>query len=307
MHIVFMGTPDFAAVSLEKLLGAGYPVDAVFSQPDRPVGRHQELRPTPVKKTALEHGIPVYQPQRIRTEDNVELLKKLAPDVIVVVAFGQILPQAILDIPTYGCVNVHGSLLPAYRGAAPIQRAILDGRKVTGITTMRLDAGMDTGDILLQKELPIGPSDTSGSLFEKLAVLGAEVLLETLPRLEEGSLTPVPQDENKATYAAMLKKEEGLLDFTLPASRLDCQIRAMNPWPSAYAFLQGRRVKILQAVCVEETGRPGELLPGKEAVVACGENALKLLLVQPEGKKPQSGEAFRNGLQNHGVLCFNQE
>ena len=305
MKIVFMGTPDFASESLKALLSCPkHQVIGVISQPDRPVGRHQILQPTATKQVALEAGIPVWQPERIKAEENLELLASLSPDVIVVAAYGQILPKSILELPKYGCVNVHGSLLPAYRGAAPIQRALLEGNQTTGITTMQMDVGMDTGDILLQREIPITKEDTSGSLFEKLAALGGELLLETLDELEKGNITPKKQDESLATYAPMLKKEEGLLDFSRTAKELDCQIRAMDPWPGAYTFLSGKRIKILEAVLSDETGETGLLLPQKEAVVCCKEGALRILKLQPEGKKPQTGEEFMRGLRSDGPVFF---
>ena len=305
MKIVFMGTPDFASESLKALLSCPkHQVVGVISQPDRPVGRHQVLQPTATKQVAREAGIPVWQPERIKAEENLELLASLSPDVIVVAAYGQILPKSILELPKYGCVNVHGSLLPAYRGAAPIQRALLEGNQTTGITTMQMDVGMDTGDILLQREIPITKEDTSGSLFEKLAALGGELLLETLDELEKGNITPKKQDESLATYAPMLKKEEGLLDFSRTAKELDCQIRAMDPWPGAYTFLSGKRIKILEAVLSDETGETGLLLPQKEAVVCCKEGALRILKLQPEGKKPQTGEEFMRGLRSDGPVFF---
>ena len=305
MKIVFMGTPDFASESLKALLSCPkHQVVGVISQPDRPVGRHQVLQPTATKQVAQEAGIPVWQPERIKAEENLELLASLSPDVIVVAAYGQILPKSILELPKYGCVNVHGSLLPAYRGAAPIQRALLEGNQTTGITTMQMDVGMDTGDILLQREIPITKEDTSGSLFEKLAALGGELLLETLDELEKGNITPKKQDESLATYAPMLKKEEGLLDFSRTAKELDCQIRAMDPWPGAYTFLSGKRIKILEAVLSDETGETGLLLPQKEAVVCCKEGALRILKLQPEGKKPQTGEEFMRGLRSDGPVFF---
>ena len=305
MKIVFMGTPDFASESLKALLSCPkHQVVGVISQPARPVGRHQVLQPTATKQVAQEAGIPVWQPERIKAEENLELLASLSPDVIVVAAYGQILPKSILELPKYGCVNVHGSLLPAYRGAAPIQRALLEGNQTTGITTMQMDVGMDTGDILLQREIPITKEDTSGSLFEKLAALGGELLLETLDELEKGNITPKKQDESLATYAPMLKKEEGLLDFSRTAKELDCQIRAMDPWPGAYTFLSGKRIKILEAVLSDETGETGLLLPQKEAVVCCKEGALRILKLQPEGKKPQTGEEFMRGLRSDGPVFF---
>ncbi len=305
MKIVFMGTPDFASESLKALLSCPkHQVIGVISQPDRPVGRHQILQPTATKQVALEAGIPVWQPERIKAEENLELLASLSPDVIVVAAYGQILPKSILELPKYGCVNVHGSLLPAYRGAAPIQRALLEGNQTTGITTMQMDVGMDTGDILLQREIPITKEDTSGSLFEKLAALGGELLLETLDELEKGNITPKKQEESLATYAPMLKKEEGLLDFSRTAKELDCQIRAMDPWPGAYTFLSGKRIKILEAVLCDEKGEAGLLLPKKEAVVCCKEGALCILKLQPEGKKPQTGEEFMRGLRSDGPVFF---
>ena len=229
MKIIFMGTPDFAAASLEALIASKHEIMAVVTQPDKPKGRKGELTPSPVKTIAVEKGIKVYQPVRVREQEFVEILRGYNPDVIIVVAFGQIIPESILEIPKYGCVNIHGSLLPKYRGAAPIQWAVLDGEKETGVTTMLMDKGIDTGDILLKRVINLTEDETAGSLFDKLMVLGAEAILETLEGLENGSITPEKQGESPTDYAKMLTKAMGLIDFTRTAAELDCFIRGMNP------------------------------------------------------------------------------
>ena len=244
MRVVFMGTPDFAVGTLEALIEAGHDVAAVVTQPDRPKGRGKELLMTPVKERALRAGIQVYQPEKIRkNEEFFNTLTDISPDVIVVVAFGQILPQRVLTLPKYGCVNVHASLLPMYRGAAPIQWVIINGEKVSGVTTMQMDAGIDTGDMLLKEEVPIEASDTYGTYHDKLSEVGAKLLVRTLKGLEEGSITPVKQ-EGESCYASMIDKTMGNLDFTRPAVELERLIRGLNPVPAAYTYLEGRKVKL---------------------------------------------------------------
>lgn len=297
MKIIFMGTPDFAAASLEALIASKHEIMAVVTQPDKPKGRKGELTPSPVKTIAVEKGIKVYQPVRVREQEFVEILRGYNPDVIIVVAFGQIIPESILEIPKYGCVNIHGSLLPKYRGAAPIQWAVLDGEKETGVTTMLMDKGIDTGDILLKRVINLTEDETAGSLFDKLMVLGAEAILETLEGLENGSITPEKQGESPTDYAKMLTKAMGLIDFTRTAAELDCFIRGMNPWPSAYTVLDGKTLKIWKAKPVDGNGGAGSVLSvGKDSfIVCCGENALEILEVQLEGKKRMSAGDFLKG------------
>lgn len=297
MKIIFMGTPDFAAASLEALIASRHEIQAVVTQPDKPKGRKGELTPSPVKVVAEGKGIKVYQPLKVRDEEFVETLRAYNPDVIVVVAFGQIIPLSILKMPKFGCVNIHGSLLPKYRGAAPIQWAVLDGEKETGITTILMDEGIDTGDILLKKTIKIDTDETSGSLFDKLMALGAETILETLDELEKGSLTPTKQGESPTAYAKMLTKAMGLIDFTKSAKELDCFVRGMDPWPSAYTLLSGKTLKLWKVRAVEGSGKAGSVIGiGKESfTIACGEGAIEVLEVQLEGKKRMSAGDFLKG------------
>ena len=297
MKIIFMGTPDFAAASLEALIDSRHEIQAVVTQPDKPKGRKGELTPSPVKVIAKREGIKVYQPLKVRDEEFVKTLRAYNPDVMVVVAFGQIIPLSILEMPKYGCVNIHGSLLPKYRGAAPIQWAVLDGEKETGITTILMDEGIDTGDILLKKTIKIDADETSGSLFDKLMALGAKTILETLDELEKGSLTPTKQGESPTAYAKMLTKTMGLIDFTKPAKELDCFVRGMDPWPSAYTLLSGKTLKLWKVRAVEGGGKAGSVIEiGKESfTIACGEGAIEVLEVQLEGKKRMSAGDFLKG------------
>jgi methionyl-tRNA formyltransferase len=297
MKIIFMGTPDFAAASLEALIASRHEIQAVVTQPDKPKGRKGELTPPPVKVIAKREGIKVYQPLKVRDEEFVKTLRAYNPDVMVVVAFGQIIPLSILKMPKYGCVNIHGSLLPKYRGAAPIQWAVLDGEKETGITTILMDEGIDTGDILLKKTIKIDTDETSGSLFDKLMALGAETILETLDELEKGSLTPTKQGESPTAYAKMLTKAMGLIDFTRSAKELDCFVRGMDPWPSAYTLLAGKTLKLWKVRAVEKSGKAGSVIEiGKESfTIACGEGAIEVLEVQLEGKKRMSAGDFLKG------------
>jgi methionyl-tRNA formyltransferase len=297
MKIIFMGTPDFAAASLEALIDSRHEIQAVVTQPDKPKGRKGELTPSPVKVIAKREGIKVYQPLKVRDEEFVKTLRAYNPDVMVVVAFGQIIPLSILKMPKYGCVNIHGSLLPKYRGAAPIQWAVLDGEKETGITTILMDEGIDTGDILLKKTIKIEADETSGSLFDKLMALGAKTILETLDELEKGNLTPTKQGESPTAYAKMLTKAMGLIDFTRSAKELDCFVRGMDPWPSAYTLLAGKTLKLWKVRAVEGGGKAGSVIEiGKEGfTIACGEGAIEVLEVQLEGKKRMSAGDFLKG------------
>lgn len=306
LKIVFMGTPDFAVPCLARILEDGYEVAGVFTQPDKPVGRHQTLTPPPVKRLALERGIPVYQPAKLRDGTALAILEELAPDLIVVVAYGRILPKDILDCPPLGCVNVHGSILPKYRGAAPIQWTVINGDETAGVTTMYMAEELDAGDIILTMTTPVGENETSGELYDRLAPLGAECLSRTLRLFAEGAEVPrVPQDGSRMTLAPMLDKAMGELDLSQPAQKLHDLIRGLNPWPCAWTTAKGKRLKILRSAIGDrqgQQGEPGQLLPGPELRVACGEGSLVLLEVQPEGKKPMSGAAFSRGLGGEGFL-----
>ncbi|MGN0668283.1 MAG: methionyl-tRNA formyltransferase [Angelakisella sp.] len=295
MRIVFMGTPDFAVPCLQRLLEDGHEVPAVFTQPDKPVGRHAVLTPPPVKQLALSHGIPVYQPTKMRDGTVAALLRELAPDCLVVVAYGRILPQEILDVPPRGCVNIHGSLLPRYRGAAPIQWSVIRGETVTGVTSMFMDAGMDTGDIIDTLTTPIGENETAGELFERLAPLGARLLSTTLAAIADGTVTRRPQNDAEATMAPMLEKAMGRLDLTRPARELHNQVRGMNPWPGAFCTAGGKTLKIHETRVAAGSGAPGTLLCADPVTVACGEGVLQLVTVQPEGKPRMAAEAWLRG------------
>lgn len=308
MRVVFMGTPDFAVGSLKALLDAGHTVVGVFTQPDKPQGRKMLLTAPPVKKFALENGLEVFQPSSVKTDEAYELLKSLSPDVLAVVAYGKILPKRILDIPKFGCVNVHASLLPKYRGASPIQWSIYCGDKVTGVTTQLMDEGMDTGDILLDDKVDITDADNFETLHDKLAISGAKLLVETLACLENGTAKPRKQPEDGASYAPIIKKEMGAVDFTKSASEIDCLIRAFTPWPSAFFFIEGLRIKILGASVSEASDAvPGTVINTKTGLkIACGENTSILITdIQPEGKGAMTAKAYLNGkpLKEGTMLC----
>lgn len=295
MRIVFMGTPEFAVGSLKVLLEK-HEVVGVFTQPDKPVGRKQILTPPPVKLAAESAGIPVFQPNSVKTPEALELLKKLEPEIIVVVAYGKILPPEILHLPPLGCVNVHASLLPRHRGASPIQWCLVCGDKKTGVTTMKMDEGMDTGDMLIKSELKILPEETAGELHDRLAVLGAETLIKTLDGLEDGRIRAVPQPEDGVTYAPIIKKEMALIDFKRNADAIVNTVRGFNPWPVAYLYFEGKRVKVYKARVVEAVGRPGEVLKSDTGlIVACKEQAVEFLEVQPEGSKKMPASAMLRG------------
>ena len=295
MRIVFMGTPDFAVPSLQGLIDDGHEILAVYTQPDKPVGRKQVLTPPPVKALALEHGLPVYQPTKMRDGTVAAQLRELAPDLIAVVAYGRILPKEILEIPPYGCINVHGSLLPKYRGAGPIQWSVINGETETGITTMYMGGGLDTGDMLLVQRTPIDPEETAGELFDRLAPMGADCLKKTVRALEEKRITPVKQDEQKATYAPMLDKTMAELDFTRPASELHNLIRGLNPWPVAHTRYGDKKLKVFSARVENGTGEPGTVLDAEQFVIACGEGALRFTEVQLEGSRRMTAEEFLRG------------
>ena len=302
MKIVFMGTPEYAAASLEAVIQSGREVVLVVTQPDKPKGRSGELVPPPVKECALNHGIPVFQPEKIKRPEEVAKLREYEADVFVVAAFGQILSQEILDMPRLGCLNVHASLLPKYRGASPIQRVILDGEEKTGITIMQMDAGIDTGDILWKKEIAIEPTDNFETLHDKLAVLGGEAIVEALDLLEEGKLVRTKQDDSLSCYAPLIKKEMGRLDFSKSAVVLDRQIRSMTPWPSAFTKYNGKQLKVWKAISLEGKGKkalPGEVteVTKDNITVATGDGELRIEELQLEGKKRMSCHDFLLGVK----------
>ena len=299
MRVIFMGTPDFSVGTLEALIKAGHEVVLAVTQPDKPKGRGKTMQFPPVKEAALAHEIEVYQPRRVREPECVEYLKKFNADIIVVVAFGQILPKAILDMPRFGCVNVHASLLPKYRGAAPIQWAVINGDAVTGVTTMRMDEGLDTGDMIMKEEIVLDEKETGGSLFDRLSVVGADLCVRTLAAIENGTATYTKQDHEAATKTTIIKKQFGIIDWTKPAAEIECLIRGLNPWPSAYTYLNGKTLKIWAAAIKDETSdkAPGELavVTKHEVGVQTGEGILMLEEVQLEGKKRMSADAFLRG------------
>jgi len=298
-RVVFMGSPAFAVPALETL-ATHYLLAGVVTQPDRPAGRGGTLKPPAIKAAALRLGIPVIQPEKVRNPEAMTQLRAWVPDLIVVAAFGQILRAEVLDLPKFGCINMHGSLLPRGRGAAPIQAAILAGDKETGITIMKMDPGVDTGPMLSQRAVPIAPDDTAGTLFEKLAPIGAELMLETLPRYLSGELQPQPQPAEGVTYAPMLKKEDGLLDFTRPAAELERRVRAFTPWPGTWFEWNGEPVKVLRA----RVNAGKSLCAGDRFTIdgypAMGTGAGTLILeeIQPAGKRPMAGKAFLAGARD---------
>ncbi len=331
MKVVFMGTPDFAVGALETIIEAGHQVTAVVTQPDKPKGRGKEVQMTPVKTCALEHGIPVFQPVKVREPEAVETLRGYEADIFVVAAFGQILPEGILAMPKYGCVNIHASLLPKYRGAGPIQWAIINGEKITGVTIMQMDKGLDTGDMLLQAEVEIAAGETADTLHDKLAAAGARLIVEALAKIEAGNVTPVKQNDEASCYAKMLNKSMGKIDWNMEAEKLDCLIRGLISWPGAFTVFRGKTLKIWQEEAVSEQMFAGEnpvcsaqheqKPTGKRGVTACetdasnadtpsgtvvrvdkdafyvqtGKGVLKILEVQPEGKKRMAVRDFLLG------------
>ena len=301
MKIVFMGTPDYAVGALEALIHAGHEITAAVTQPDKAKGRSGSLQYPPVKECALKYNIPVFQPERVKRPEAVETLRGYEADVFIVAAFGQILSQEILDMPRLGCLNIHASLLPRYRGASPIQHAIIDGEERTGITIMLMDAGIDTGDILYQMELPIDRGDTSQSLYDKLTVLGGQTVVEALKLLERGALTPQKQREEDGSYVKMITKEMGRIDFSRDALSIERLVRGMNPWPSAYTLFRGKQMKIWEADAVE--GEAPGLTAGTVAAVgkedftvAAGRGLLRIRELQLEGKKRMSAPDFLLGM-----------
>ena len=295
MKLIFMGTPDFAVPCLERMIEAGHEIAAVFSQPDKPRGRKMVLTPPEVKVCALKHGLTVYQPKSLRNDEAMELIKEIAPDCIVVAAYGKILPKAMLDLPKYGCINVHGSLLPKYRGSAPIQWSVINGEKETGVTIMQMAEGVDTGDMLYQKAIPIGIDDTAESMFEKLSDLGGEMIVEALDLLEEGKLTPIKQDETLATHAPMLNKEIAVIDWNKSALEVHNLVRGLYSWPIAQTTLHGKKLKIYRTAVGKGSGEAGTVISASPLTIACGEGAVVIEELQLEGKKRMDAKAFLIG------------
>lgn len=300
MKIVYMGTPDFAVAALVALIDNGHDVEAVITQPDKAKGRSKALVPTPVKEKAMEYNIPVYQPEKVRDDETVNMLKKLAPDAIVVAAYGQILPESILNIPKYGCINIHASLLPKYRGAAPIEWSIINGETETGVTTMYMEKGLDTGDMIEKTVVPIEPDDTGSSLHDKLAAAGAKLIISTLDALQQGTATRTKQDDSLSCYASMLTKELGNVDFSKSASEIERLIRGLIPWPCAYTKIEGKNVKLYKAQLRQmdvSSYKAGEVIEitKKSFTIACGRDALTIKNLQPEGKKPMDAASYLNG------------
>lgn len=299
MRVVYMGTPDFAVPCLDKLVSEGYEVAAVVTQPDRPKGRGQKLAASPVKEAALRYGLPVLQPEKIKNPEFIAELAELKPDVMVVVAFGQFLPQSLLEMPKFGCINVHASLLPYYRGAAPIHWAIINGETRTGVTTMYMDRGMDTGDMIIKAELAIGPNETTGELHDRLMVLGAETLAQTLALVAEGKAPRTPQDHQMATYASLLTRDTERIDWEKPAQAVHNLIRGLTPWPGAFCYHNEKILKVWSSEYLPEAkgGRPGEILEvsPQGPVVAAGTGALRLREVQPENRRRMDAGEYVRG------------
>lgn len=299
MRMIFMGTPDFAVGALEALILAGHEVALAVTQPDQPKGRGKSVQFPPVKQAALAHNIEVYQPKRVRRPECVEYLRQYEPEMIVVAAFGQILPKEILEMPKYGCINIHASLLPKYRGSAPIQWAVINGEKISGVTTMQMDEGIDTGDMLEKAEIELDEDETGGSLFDKLAELGARLCVQTIAHIKDGTVTRTKQDESQATHAGMISKSMGNIDWQKPAVHIERLVRGLNPWPSAYTTLDGKTFKIWKAA-VQAGGDPSQAgcvvaSDKKNLVVQTADGQLSLLEVQLEGKKRMTAEAFLRG------------
>ena len=299
MKIVFFGTPEFAAASLKRLIEDGHEVLAAFTRPDMPKGRGYKLVPPPVKEMAMEHGIPVFQPTKLKNGEVARQLREMGPEIVVVVAYGRILPRAILDVPPLGCVNVHGSLLPAYRGSAPIRWAVLNGEKEAGVTTMYMEEGLDCGDMILKMSVPVGENETSEELYDRLEALGAECLSETMKLFEGGKKAPAgPQDDSRSSLAPMLEKAMGKLDFSKTAQEVHNWIRGMNSWPSAFTKYNGKLLKIHRSIIEQQEGilgKPGEVIDPENFVVACGKGSVRFTEVQLEGAKRLDAKTFLRG------------
>ena len=300
MRVVYMGTPDFAVSCLDGIVKEGHDVCAVFTQPDKPRGRKMIMTPPDVKVYALEHGLDVYQPNTLRDGKAFEIIRELDPDVIVVAAYGKILPKEIIDYPKFGCINVHGSILPKYRGAAPIQWSVINGDSETGITTMQMNEGLDTGDILLVEKTPISIEDTAASVFDRLADIGSKLIVKTLDYAQNGRLTPVKQDDSKATYAAMLDKNISEIDFSKPAIEVHNLVRGLYDWPIAHTYLNGKKLKIFKTSVSELSGKPGEVVSTSPLTVACANGSIEILELQLVGKKRMDYKSF---LLGHPIEC----
>lgn len=300
MKVLFMGTPDFAVACLESLLDAKYDVCAVFTQPDKPRGRKMVMTPPDVKVCALEHNLPVYQPNTLKDGKALEIIKEYAPDVIVVAAYGKILPKEIIDYPKYGCINVHGSILPKYRGAAPIQWSVINGEKETGVTTMLMNEGLDTGDMLLISKTPISLDDTASSVFDRLAKIGGELLVETLKKAQKGELNPIKQDDALSTYAPMLDKNISEIDWNKDALTIHNLIRGLYSWPIAQTKFHGKKMKVYKSSVSKLDGRVGEVVSLSPFTVACGSGAVEIHELQLEGKKRMDYKSF---LLGHHIEC----
>ncbi len=293
--IIFFGTPEFAVPTLKSLIERREKILLVITQPDKPKGRGKIIQPCETKKIAVEFGLNVAQPEKLKDESFIKMLKELNPEFGIVVAYGKILPKEVLEIPEYGCINLHASLLPKYRGAAPIQWALIKGEKITGVTTMLIDEGLDTGPVLLQKEVPIEDEDNAQSLAHKLSIVGAELIIETIEKMRKGQIQPKPQ-EGEASYAPQLKKEDGKINWNAPAKEIVNLIRGTYPWPCAYSFLKNERVKIIKAEALAGKALAGMIVKAKdELIVGTGNGLLKILLIQPEGKKVMTAKEFLSG------------
>ncbi len=300
MNIVFMGTPDFAIPALTALIHSEHSVLAVFTQPDKPKGRGHKLAPPPVKVLAEQNGISVYQPESLKknADEHINIIKDINPDIIVVAAYGKILPKEVLDIPRLGCVNIHGSLLPKYRGAAPIQWAVLNGDKETGVTTMLMNEGLDTGDILLTEKTEIGENETASELFDRLSLMGADILLRTIDALQNGEVTPIKQDDSKATYAKMLSKDLSNIDFNSSVRNIHKKICGLSDWPCAVTSINGKRLKVYRSEVVSDkkpNAAPGEVIDEKNFTVACIDGSIRFVEVQAEGSKRMKSEDYLRG------------
>ncbi|MCR5272825.1 MAG: methionyl-tRNA formyltransferase [Lachnospiraceae bacterium] len=299
MRVIFMGTPDFAVGTLEAVINAGHEVVLVVTQPDKPKGRGNTMTPPPVKEAALKHGLEVFQPKRVRNPECVEHLREFNPDMIVVAAFGQILPKEIIDMPKYCCINVHASLLPKYRGAAPIQWAVINGDETAGVTIMRMDVGLDTGDMIEKAEVTLAEDETGGSLFDKLAEVGAKLCVDTMAKIESGEAVFTPQDDSLATHVGMIDKSMGEIDFAKSAKEIECLIRGLNPWPSAYTHIGGKTLKIWKAEALDKKTdfKCGQVcfVDKKSMHIQTGDGVLSLKEVQLEGKKRMEIDAFLRG------------
>lgn len=309
MKLVYMGTPQFAVAPLRALAAAGHEIAGVVTRTDKPAGRGRVLAAPPVKLAAQELGLVVHQPKRVRDPEFIELLRAIGPDAIVVAAYGQILPREVLSLPKHGCINIHASILPAYRGAAPINWAIIRGERETGNTIMLMDEGMDTGAVLMQERIPINSEDTAGSMTERLSVLGAHMITAALPLILSGKLAPISQDGSKATLAPLLKKEDGLIDWGLQAEAIHNRVRGLSPWPGAYSVLDGKMVKIISSAVAAQSGEPGLLyVKDRDALEAgTGAGRLRILSIQPEGKKPMAADEFLRGHRGIAGKKFDQK